>query len=119
MALCTVLRGLSFSPGLKVKDEIWQLYGSPVTSAPLPGSFALVVSFGRCKFRLNEETISYILQATIGGIAAQFRVSELSQRVYKFFVSCQAVGFFVRRLIHFDCGSYKILFHLWGKGGPN
>lgn len=106
-------QSLSFSPGLKIQAEVWKLFGLPVTcSARSSGSFALVVSLGRCKFRLSIDTVGSLLQASIGGVAEHFHVSQLSPRVFKFLVSSHLVGFFIRRLISFECNSFKLYFHL-------
>lgn len=112
-------RDLSFLPGVKLQDEIRRLFEVPVTSVNSAGSFALVVSFGRCKLRLTPVQVSFILQATIGGYADHFIVSQLAPRVFKFFVFSRDVGFFVRRLVSFECEEYKLFLHLWGHGGPN
>lgn len=113
------LHGLSFSPGIKIQEKLQSIFNLPVSSELSRTSFALVVSFGRCKFRLSIDSVGFLLQATIGGIASQFRVSQLSTRVFKFFVSSHQVGLFIRRLISFECADYKLFFHLWGRGGPN
>lgn len=113
------VRDLSFAPGLGVQEEVFRRFGLPISSNQVLGSFALVVSFGRCKLRLSDEHVGWLLQATIGGSAAQFHVSQLAHRVFKFFVSSRQVGFFIRRLVSFACDDYKLFFHLWGNGGPN
>lgn len=88
----------------------------PVSCSELSGSsFALVASFGRRKFRLSDESVGLLIQATIGGVASHFRVSQLSPRVFKFFVSHQQVGFFVRRLISYECYTHKIFFSPLGR----
>ena len=113
------LPGLS-SPGLRVQDEVWHSFGLPVCTQVLSSdSFALVVSFGCYKFRLAEDSVGQLLQATIGGTATHFFVSQLSSRVFMFFVSSQKVGLFIRCLVSFECIAYKLFFHLWGGGGLN
>lgn len=73
-----------------------------------------MVSFGRCKFRLFEDSVSYLLHATIGGSASQFRVSQLAARVFKFSISCQQVGIFICRLVPSSvlCSSFIFTFGL-------
>lgn len=114
------LAGLSFATGLKLQDEIRFNVGLPVSN---PGfgsdSFFLVVAFGRCKFQLSIENVGLILQATIGGVASDFRVLLLRDRVFKFTVSSKPVGLFISKLASFECDPYKLSFHLWGSGGPN
>jgi len=115
-----VLQGLSFAPGLKIQADVSCHLGRPVSSPELDlHSFALVVAFGRCKFRLDLPSMSSIIQATIGGSARHFRVSLLSDRTFKFFVSSKQVGFYVANLQSFSCEMYSLNFHLWGNGGPN
>lgn len=108
---------LSFSPGLRVQDEIRATLGVPVSSSR-SDSF-LVAAFGRCKFRLTEFSVGLILQGTIGGSMTCFKVSTLSDRVFKFSVAAKETGLFIRRLFAFECDLYKVSFHLWGNGGPN
>lgn len=78
------LPGLSFVPGLKIQDEVSHLLGLSVSSQFASIScFALVSSFGRCKFRLSEDSVSNLLQATIGGSAPHFRVYQLDSIVFQ------------------------------------
>lgn len=108
------LPGLSFRPG-----AIKERFGLQVSSAGASSSpFFLVASFGRCKFRLSPISVGLILQATIGGVARDFDVVQLSCRFFRFSVASKAVGFHVFRLASLDCSCYKIYFHLWGNGGP-
>lgn len=111
------LPGLSFAPGDRTQADIGRSLGLPVSSPN--SSFALVVAFGRCKFRLEPCSVSLLLQATIGGLAHHFRVSLLCDRTFKFFVSSKPVGFFVAKLGSFSCDLFSLTFHLWGNGGPN
>lgn len=60
-----------------------------------------------------------ILQATIGGLARDFDVLALGDRVFRFWVSSRLVGFPIFKLRSFECSLFKIFFHLWGNGGPN
>lgn len=114
------LPGLSFAAGLKVQAHVERAFGLPVTFPDLvPSSFTLVAAFGRCKFRLDIASVSTILQATLGGSAAHFRISFLSDRTFKFFVCSRRVGFYVAGLQSFSCQLYAVTFHLWGNGGPN
>lgn len=84
-----------------------------------PASFALVVAFDRCRFKLTPEVVALILQATIGGSTPHFRVSLLCDRTFKLFVSSKDVGFFIHNLRSFSCDLYVLFFHLWGNGGLN
>ena len=114
------LPGLSFVWGLKVQAAVLATLNLPISNPALGrDSFFLVASFGRCKFKLCCESVGVILQATLGGLASDFRVSQLGDRVFRFVVSTRAVGFYVRDLQSFECKLYKVSFHLWGNGGPN
>jgi hypothetical protein len=78
----------------------------------VPSTFALVVAFDRCKFRLTIDSVGSILQATVGGSAPHFRVSLLHDRTFKLFVSLKLVGFFINMLGSFECNLYFISFYL-------
>ena len=109
------LPGLSFSSDLVISGDAARILRLPVTSSNT--SFALVVAFGRCRYRLDCISVGTILQATIGGLADLFRVSQLVDRTFKFFVHSKPVGFFVANLLSFNCDQYFLTFHLWGNGG--
>ncbi|TVU06696.1 hypothetical protein EJB05_49921, partial [Eragrostis curvula] len=115
------LPGLDFRPGTGVQSAILERFGSPVNFKPASGQseFILVASIGRCAYRLNEETVGFILQATIGGIAADFRTSQLDDRLFRFSVSSKQVGLHIYNLQSYECKQYKLYFHLWGAGGAH
>lgn len=116
------LPGLNPRPGKVIEAEILRKFGASVCvhpSSPRSQGFLLVVSFGRCKYRLNEAFVALILQATIGGSAPLFRVQLLNDRVFRFMVCSQAVGFHIYKLSSFECSNYKLFFNLWHGGGPN
>lgn len=95
--------GLSFEPGKKLEQEFWRSLGVHVTHSVFDrASFFLVAAFGRCKFRLFSESVGTLLQATIGGSAKQFYVSQLGDRTFKFVVSTKSVGLFVANLRSFS-----------------
>ncbi|TVT99539.1 hypothetical protein EJB05_55088, partial [Eragrostis curvula] len=114
------LPALDFSPGLGQQAEILRRFGSPVNFSPGYGlsEFFLVLSVGRCKFRLTGDLIARILQAILGGNAEFFKVSQLGDRVFKFSVASKKVGFYIYNLKSYECDAFKVLFHLWGHGGP-
>ena len=112
------LQGLDFSPGLAFQLKLWHALSLPVSCSSSPRSFFLVVSFGRCKFRLCTASVGLLLQATIGGSAAEFCVFALGDRVFRFSVSSNQVGHFIFKLRSFECSLYKLHFHLWNNGGP-
>lgn len=58
---------LNFRPGKVVEAEIRRRFSSPVSFDPNLSSreFFLVLSFGRCKFRLSEQLASHVLQSVM------------------------------------------------------
>lgn len=104
-----------------MEAEILRRHGLPVCHDPslCSSEFFLVLSFGRCKFRLSEISAASILQAVIGGSAPLFRVISLGDRVFRFSVSSQAVGFHIYGLRSYECSNFKIFFNLWHDEGPN
>lgn len=113
------LAGLNGRPGAGIQVVIKSKFGCLVTPVSWGQAFFLVASFGRCKFRLSPTSVGAILQATIGGVAEDFAVLPLSERVFRFFVSSGFVGFHIVKVRSFACSSYKVFFHLWSNGGPN
>ena len=112
---------LNFRPKKVVEAKILRKYGLLVCHNPSLRSpeFFLVLSFGRCKFRLSEPSVATILQSVIGGSAELFRVQPLGGRVFRFSVSSQSVGFHIYNLCSFECSIFKVFFNLWNGGGPN
>jgi hypothetical protein len=115
------LSSLNFQPGAGVQATIRARYGEPTNHFPVHGlkEFFLIVSVGRCKFKLSEQTIGFLLQATIGGTAVDFRPQQLSDRVFKFVVASCNVGFHIYNLISFSCEEYHIFFNLSNNGGAH
>lgn len=72
-------RGLGFSPGIAVQNAIWKRFGIHVNfdRRAHDKEFFLVLSIGRCKFGLTEDSVSLLLQAGTGGNASAFLVSLL------------------------------------------
>jgi hypothetical protein len=61
-----------------------------------------------------------ILQATIGGAAADFRPKQISNRLFSFVVASRDVVFHIYKLKSFVVyEQYMVFFHLWGNGGPH
>ncbi|TVT98026.1 hypothetical protein EJB05_56695, partial [Eragrostis curvula] len=111
---------LDYSPGIGKQVEIWKQFNLPVVFSHGMGlrEFFLVLSVGRCKFRLTDLSVAHILQAVLGGDAKAFKVEDLQDRVYKFSVSCKKISFYIYNIKSYECTDFKILFHLWGNGGP-
>lgn len=111
------LPGLNFSPGQASQLHIWRSFGFPVSSLVFSAqSFFLVVSFGRCVFRLCCRSIGLVLQATYGGLADDFKVHQLGDRVFRFTFSSNLVGHFLYKSRSFACHQYKLFIHLWNNG---
>jgi hypothetical protein len=113
---------LDFSGGLRFQEWIFSKLNCPINLLPCKfdrHEFFLVISFGRCSLRLSAETVGFLLQSFIGGAADLFRVTPLSDRVFRFSLSCKDVGFAVYRLRSYVCPSFKTYLHLWNSGGRN
>jgi hypothetical protein len=78
-----------------------------------------VVSFGRCIFKLNPDSVGHLLQAALGGFASGFEVLQLADRVFRFSVSSMAVGFHIYNSGCIDRKEFKAFFNLLNFGGPN
>jgi hypothetical protein len=118
----TGVSALDFFEGLRFQEWIFNKFNRPNNF--LPGNFDiseffLVISFGRCTLRLNLESVGFLLQSFIGEAADYFRISLLSDRVFRFSLSCKDVGFVVYRLRYYECPSFKAYLHLWNFGGPD
>ena len=59
------------------------------------------------------------MQSIISGSASGFNIRSLGDRVFRFSISCQQVGFHIYNLRSFECQSFNILFNLWHGGGLN
>jgi hypothetical protein len=110
---------LNHQPGVGVQAAIRDRYGEPVNFFPIGNlsEFFLIVSVGRCKYKLTEYSIGHILQATLGGTAVDFRPQQISDGVFKFVVASKNVGFHIYNLCSFSCDQYQVFFNLWSGGG--
>jgi hypothetical protein len=98
------LQGLNFSLRVGVQVAIKAHFGEPVSSSSSGcHDFILLASFGWCKFRLSKQSVGFLLQATIGGTAVDFRPQQISERVFKFVVNSRNMGFHVYNLRSFTC----------------
>jgi hypothetical protein len=115
------LSKLDFRPGLLFEDDIRRRLASPVCpgSPDFPSVFWLLVSFGRCIFKLDSVAVGHLLQAVLGGFAKGFNVSQLADRVFRFAVSSKVVGFHIYNSKCIDRPEFKDFFNLWNFGGPN
>lgn len=115
------LSDLDFRLGLEFERSVVARFDRLVSSSPASSqpAFILVASFGRSSIRLNEDSMSLLLQACLGGIAKDFHVKYLLGWMFSFQVSCKDVGLMVYHLKSFACKSFAVFFFLWGNGGPN
>lgn len=106
------LPGLNPRLGKVVEATFRRNLGSPVClqpSSPARGFF-LVLSFGRCKFRLSLSNVAFILHSIIGGNVNAFCLLQISDRVFHFTVFSSVVGFHVYKLRSFECAQFKLFF---------
>ena len=82
----------------------WKFGKNMACSEHCVSSFTNVVTLSCCKFHLLDFSIG-LLQATIGGYAADFHVLLLNDQVFKFSVSSKLVGFFMNKLNSFNLRS--------------
>jgi hypothetical protein len=115
------LSRLDFRPGVLFEADVWRRFSSPVCPGcpRSPSAFWLVVSFGRCIFRLDPVSVGHILQAAFGGSARGFMVVPLADRVFRFSVSSRDVGFHIYNSRCIARSEFKAFFNLWNSGGPN
>jgi hypothetical protein len=85
LSLAMDLQGLNFCLGIGVQEVIRSKFGCPVSLASPDHAFFLVASFGHCKFKLSPSSVGFLLQATIGGVAKDFDVLPLLDRVVSVF----------------------------------
>jgi hypothetical protein len=71
------LAKLDYQSGIIFEDYIRRRLASLVCSRclDLPSTFWLVISFGRCIFKLDTDSVGYLLQASLGGFANGFNVT--------------------------------------------
>ena len=86
---------LDFSHYLAFCEEVFRHSGVTVHPMKHRRSFIMVVSFGRHVFHLSTDTIAAALESVIGGSAIEFRVSQVTDSVFSFKVSCMQVGFHI------------------------
>jgi hypothetical protein len=111
--------GCPGTTSIGVQTVVQHHFGELVNHYPIHGgkAFHLLVSFGRCKFKLSKFSVGLILQATIGGDAVDFRPQQISDRVFRFVVAPRNVRFHVYNLHSFNCDQFVLYFNLWSDGG--
>lgn len=112
---------LDLALGIQIQAEIRAKFGVGVNYQRELGlsEFFLVVSVGRCAFRLCADTIARMLQASLGGKHDLFIVVRLGDRVFRFSVASKQVGFYILNLKSYECPLFKIFFHRFGNGWPH
>src|ERR1043165_7842430 len=110
---------LDFSPGEKFSTEVFERWGVSVHPTDDKDLFALVVSFGRHAFRLDDDSVAHALESALGGSAIDFMVQGIHDNVFTFVVSCKQVGLFIINHRSYSCDLFKCYFHLWSNGGLN
>jgi hypothetical protein len=115
------LSRLDFRPGSLFEADVRRRFSVPVCSGSpnSPSAFWLVVSFGRCIFKLDSVSVGHLLQAAFGGSARGFKVLSLADRVFRFTVSSKDVGFHIYNSRCIVRPEFKAFFNLWNSGGPN
>lgn len=80
---------LNSRPGRVVEAEVFRHYGTSVSAhlSPRAKPFFLVLSVGRCRFRLTLNLVELLLHATHGSSPRAFDVVQLSDTVFRFSVS--------------------------------
>jgi hypothetical protein len=107
------------SHGKDFSIKVRSTFSTPMHHPSASGGFLLVVSFGRANFRLDANSVNNALKSCIGDDEAEFHVTQIRERVFKFSVFSHVVGFMVYNLRSYACPSFQCHFHLWGFGGPN
>ncbi|TVU45575.1 hypothetical protein EJB05_05065, partial [Eragrostis curvula] len=91
---------------VSLQDEMQKIVITP-NMANEQDEFFLLASFGRCKFRLTEDSVGQLLQVALGGSAKAFKVLHVQDRVFCFSLSSKKVGFFVYKLRYYQCDAFK------------
>nr|TKW21025.1 hypothetical protein SEVIR_4G189000v2 [Setaria viridis] len=98
-----------WSHGLAFAAKVRDLLNSQVTpSSTRVLGFSMVAAFSRNTFRLDPSSVASCLQNVLGGSVFGFRVSQISQQVFKFFVASKHVGFLCADLRDFTCDAFNL-----------
>lgn len=106
---------------IKLQNSLWHKFGVSMTVADSGSlkTFSLLVSFGQCKFRLSEHAVGLILKFWLGGSPSEFAVEQVSDRDFKFNLSCKIVALHILKLEFFRCPLFKVFFKLLRSGGAD
>jgi hypothetical protein len=113
------LSDLDFSPRICFTEHVRAKFGMSITPSLNAAGFLLVVSFSRSSVRLNDDSVSLMLQSCLGGLAMDFHVKWLSGWCFSFEVRSKDVGFLIYDSKSFSCNPFSVHFCLWSNGGPN
>lgn len=98
-------------PGSLFSTKVKSLLCCSVTSGSGFG-FWLLAAFPCSKLRLSEDTVGFLLQSALGGVASEFLVKEVADWVFKFRVTSKEVGFLVYGLKDFSSDSFRVVFNI-------
>jgi hypothetical protein len=57
---------------------------------------------------MYSSLVGYLWQVAIGGSASDFNVVQITDKVFRFSVSCCEVGFLINQLCSFKCDSFSV-----------
>nr|TKW22663.1 hypothetical protein SEVIR_4G243200v2 [Setaria viridis] len=106
------------SHGIAFTAKVRDLLNSQVTpsSTRAPG-FSMLAAFSRNTFRLDSSSVASCLQNVLGAAASGFRVSQISQQVFKFVIASKHVGFLCEDLRDFTCDAFNLGFFFSNASG--
>ncbi|KAK1664301.1 hypothetical protein QYE76_052460 [Lolium multiflorum] len=102
LAYAALFKDLDFSHGINFAKDVKNKFRKEVHPSSSSGRFLMVVAFGRATFKLEEDLVGIALEAAIGGICGQLKVSMIQDRVFSFTVSSKEVGFHILKLRKFS-----------------
>jgi hypothetical protein len=107
-------------PVIAVEAAIRSRYGDLVNYFPIQGLKEFILQYLLVGVNSNSKSFAsvFFLQATLVGVAVDFRLQLISDWVYKFVVTSRNVTFHIYNLKSYTCEQYKI-FNLWGNGGAH
>jgi hypothetical protein len=79
LVLDSISMGLDYSHGSNFAKEIGRLFKCYVHPSEQSGHFSMVVSFGRAKFKLEEDLVGIALESAIGGYCGNLKMSRLGE----------------------------------------
>jgi hypothetical protein len=80
-------------------------------------SVRTLLHLGAASIIFLRNLLDWFYKLQFGGVAADFRPQQISDRVFKIVVFSRNVGFHIYNLKAYSCDQYKVFFHRWGGGG--